>query len=380
MAILVVGLSTRAIAESAVRGGYPIVTLDYFGDRDQAALAKNVSLMRHFRLPYSAGGLLAASRHVNCRQAVYISNLENYPAVVDGLSRGRILLGNPPRVLQRVRDWKALRAFCARSGLRFPATLLRGEEPDGDMAGPWLLKPTRSGGGHGIRLWRGEPRDGAHFLQRLVPGRPASAAFVADGRRAVLLGLTEQLIGQQDLGARGLAWCGNILPLSLPAGRRAAVVQAVEAMVQQITAEFELRGLNGIDLVISDELEVHLLEVNPRYTASMELVERAYGLNMFSLHVESLAGTLPDWNLASRMGGPWLGKSIVYAHQDVTIPDTDTWWAGNRRDIPYAGDQVGAGRPICTVLAEEPDRARCWQQLVAGANAVRRETGDKLEG
>ena len=33
--ILILGLSTRAIAESAVRGGYNVITLDYFGDRDQ---------------------------------------------------------------------------------------------------------------------------------------------------------------------------------------------------------------------------------------------------------------------------------------------------------------------------------------------------------
>ena len=38
MKILIVGLSTRAIAESAVRGDHRIVTLDYFGDRDQRAL------------------------------------------------------------------------------------------------------------------------------------------------------------------------------------------------------------------------------------------------------------------------------------------------------------------------------------------------------
>jgi predicted ATP-grasp superfamily ATP-dependent carboligase len=46
--ILVVGLSTRAIAESAVRGGHRVVTLDYFGDRDQRALVENHALLRDF--------------------------------------------------------------------------------------------------------------------------------------------------------------------------------------------------------------------------------------------------------------------------------------------------------------------------------------------
>lgn len=379
MSTLIVGLSTRAVAESAVRGGHPIVTLDYFGDRDQAALARNLSLMRDFRLPFSAGGLLRASRQVNCRQVLYISNLENHPDVVGELSRERCLLGNPPAVLRRVRDWGTLRAYCRRSGLSFPATVLAGEELDGDPVGPWLVKPVRSGGGHGIRSWRGEPLDGDHFLQRWLPGRPASAAFVADGRHAVVLGLTEQLIGRQELGARGMAWCGNILPLSLPAGQRGAVLLAVDSLVQQLASEFELRGLNGVDLVISDDLQVHLLEVNPRYTASMELVEEAYGLNMFSLHLDAMAGRLPGWSLASRADTTWHGKGIVYARQDVTMPDTEAWRAGSRRDIPYTGDRVGAGRPICTVLAEGPDRESCWQDLIDRATSVRREVGDRLE-
>ncbi len=72
-------------------------------------------------------------------------------------------------------------------------------------------------------------------------------------------------------------------------------------MANQLTQEFGLRGVNGIDLVIPDDLGVHLIEVNPRYTASMELVERAYGLNIFALHLEALAGRLPEWR-SGRLG------------------------------------------------------------------------------
>jgi predicted ATP-grasp superfamily ATP-dependent carboligase len=376
---LIVGLSTRAIAGSAVASGHRVVTLDYFGDRDQRQCVENHSLMRDLGLGYSALALLEAGRSLDCQEIVYTSNLENHPDVVDGLALGRTLLGNPSPVLRRVRDWRTLRAFCARSGIFFPRTLLPGEEADADPAGYWLKKPIRGGGGHGIRRWSGEPLDEAHFLQRVVPGQAASAAFVADGRRCVVLGLTEQLIGRHELGAQGFAWCGNILPLSLPARRCAAVLQHVESMANRLTEEFELRGLNGMDLVISDDLAIHLIEINPRYTASMELIERAYGLNMFSLHLEALAGRLPDWSLANRMGGPWHGKGIVYARQRVTIPATDSWLASNRRDIPFEGDQMDAGQPICTVLAKGADRAGCWRQLVDSAESVRQEIGDKLE-
>jgi predicted ATP-grasp superfamily ATP-dependent carboligase len=257
--------------------------------------------------------------------------------------------------------------------------LLQGEDGQADPAEPWLLKPVRGGGGHGIRRWTGEPLDEGHFLQGLVPGQPASAAFVADGRRCVVLGLTEQLIGRRELGAQGFAWCGNILPLALPSESQLAVLQRVEWIATQLTWEFELRGVNGMDLVISDDLTIHLVEVNPRYTASMELVEHVHGLNIFSLHLDSLAGRLPEWRLADSAVGAWHGKGIVYARQDVTIPDTDGWLDGNRRDIPFEGDRIEAGHPICTVLAEGPERAACWKRLVDSAESVWQEVGDNLE-
>ena len=204
---MILGLSTRAIAESAVRGGYDVLTLDYFGDRDQKELVENYSLMRDFHLGFGARALLEASRQLDFEAVVYISNLENHPDVVEELSERHILLGNTPQILQEVRHWPTLRSFCQEAVVPFPTTLFIGEGlPKGER---WVRKPVRSGGGHGIAFWAGEPLDEGHLLQEHIEGLDCSAAFVADGRNCVLLGVTKQLIGREELGARGFAWCGN---------------------------------------------------------------------------------------------------------------------------------------------------------------------------
>lgn len=385
MSILIIGLSTRAIAESAVKGGHNVATLDYFGDQDQKELVENYSLKRDFQFPFSAEGLLQASRRLRFEEAVYISNLENHPAVVAELTRGRVLLGNAPVVLRQVRDWRVLRAFCQEANIPHPTTLLAGEEEAADPSVRWLRKPVRSGGGHGVRFWMGEPLGENHVLQAYVDGRPASAAFVADGQRSVVIGLTEQLIGREALGARGFAWCGNILPLVLQPAERATVLEAVERMVASLTSRFDLRGVNGVDLVIADGPDGRpypsLVEVNPRYTASMELVERAYELDVFSLHLEAMAGRLPGFSLRERLHAPGLclGKGIVYARRTVTIPETDGWKELGRRDIPFLDERIEAGHPVCTVLAEGRGRDTCWTHLLAGVAAVRQEIGEKAE-
>jgi len=387
--ILVTGLSTRAIAESAVRGGHPVVTLDYFGDRDQRALVENHALLRDFDLAFSAEALLQASRRLDFEALVYISNLENHPEVVEELAQGRVLLGNAPGVLRQVRDWRTLRAFCHEAGIPCPATLLPGEEGDAARTIRWLRKPVRSGGGHGVRRWAGEPLDEAHILQAYVEGRPASAAFVADGQRSVVIGLTEQLIGRGELGARGFTWCGNILPLALQPAERIAVLETVKRMAARLTRRFGLRGVNGVDLVVADGPDGRpcpfLVEVNPRYTASMELVERAYGLNVFSLHLGALAGRLPDFSLAEHLHGvtvvttsvvPYFGKGIVYARRTVVMPETEGWTQQGRRDVPFPGERIEAGHPVCTVLAEGKGREACWNRLLASVETVRQEIGD----
>ena len=383
MRVLITGLSTRAIAESAVRDGHRVVTLDYFGDRDQRAVVENFALLRDFNFPFSAEALLQASRRLDFEALVYISNLENHPEVVEELARDRVLLGNAPDVLRQVRDWRTLRAFCPEEGIPCPTTLLAGEEKGADPTVRWLRKPVRSGGGHGIRSWTGEPLDEAHILQTYVEGRPASAAFVADGQRSVVIGMTEQLIGREELGARGFTWCGNILPLALQPAERGVVLETVERMAARLTCRFGLRGVNGIDLVVADGPDGRprpfLVEVNPRYTGSMELVELACGLNVFSLHLEAMAGRLPDFSLAETLHAQrsFFGKGIVYARRNVTVSETEGWMERGRRDIPFSGERIEASHPVCTVLAEGEGREACWNHLLTGVEAVRREINEQ---
>jgi predicted ATP-grasp superfamily ATP-dependent carboligase len=377
--ILILGLSTRAIAESAVRGGYNVITLDYFGDSDQKKLVENYSLMRDLHLGFSSQALLEASRQLDFEAVVYISDLENHPDVVEELARRHTLLGNTPQTLQEVRHWPTLRSFCQETGVPFPATLFVGEGlPRG---GCWVRKPMRSGGGHSISFWSGETLDERHLLQEYIKGLDCSAAFVADGRNCVLLGVTEQLIGRKELGARGFTWCGNILPLALSPQEQSFLLGVVEDMAAKLTRRFGLRGVNGFDFVLArceGRFIPYLVEVNPRHTASMELVEWAYGLNIFDLQVHSFDGELPSFSLQENIQRPgFYGKGIVYAKRDVVMPETAGWREKYRRDIPFPGERIEAGHPTCTVLAQAQNRDECWRRLLADADAVRQEVNER---
>ena len=383
MSTLIVGMSTRAIAESAVKAGCRVVTVDYFGDRDQKDQVENHSLLRDFNIPFSVTGLLAAGRRLEFSSVAYTSNLENHPEIVAEFAKRGRLLGNSPDVLNEALDWRKLRRICREEGIPLAETILSGEENEGLKKFRWLLKRVRSGGGRGIRFWDGSRLGGTHFLQRFVEGRSASAAFVADGKNSVIIGISEQLIGLRELGVRGFAWCGNILPLQLERPIKAAFLETVENMAGRLTRHLGLRGVNGLDLVVADDSygcpTPFLVEVNPRYTGSMELVESAYGLNVFSLHLDGLAGRLPQFSLAQHTGGPFIGKGIVFARRTAIVPKTMGGVERGRKDIPFPGDRIETGHPICTVFGGGDDRKSCLENLLANARAVRREIGDEPE-
>lgn len=365
--VLIAGVSTRAAAESARRAGYEVTSLDAFADLDQAVGVRALSLPRDFGVPFSAAAAARAARDIECDAVAYLSSFENHPDAVRALAAGRVLLGNPPAVLRRVRD----------PGLLASALGGAGPAEEAPHAGParWLLKPRASGGGRGVRWWwPGEPVPRGHYRQRFIDGTPGSIVFAAANGHAVPLGISRQLVGEAAFGAGGFRYCGSILA---PAGdsqfaRDAELARAASALAEVVTAAFSLTGVNGIDFIARDA-GPQAIEVNPRYSASMELVERAYGISIFDVHAAACTtAELPAFDLAhARRTHRAVGKAVVFARHDVICGDTSRWLADpGVRDVPRPNEPVRAGSPVCTVFADGPTSSACYAALVARAERV----------
>jgi uncharacterized protein len=355
MTTLIVGVTTRAIAESARRAGHDVLTVDYFGDLDQKALCPNVSLREH-GLRYSAAAIVRLARGVSYDAVVYAGGFENHPTAVATLARHRTLFGNTPASLERVRAPHRLFSALASLGFSVPDTRASGARLP--AAGRWLSKPIRSGGGRGVRVWRGGRLPANRILQEFVEGVPGSVSFVADGARSIVLGVSRQL-----RGPRGFSYGGNIVPLTVPTG----TMSALAAIADGLTRAFTLRGVNGFDFVLRGGRPV-VLEVNPRYCASMELIERATGTSIFDLHIAACRGRLPG-DTPSTATPVW-GKRIVYARHTIRVGDTRKWIERGVRDVPVPGETIGAGHPICTVFAEAVSSEECEQALARAEAAI----------
>jgi predicted ATP-grasp superfamily ATP-dependent carboligase len=197
-------------------------------------------------------------------------------------------------------------------------------------------------------------------------------SFLADGHRAVPIGISRQLVGERAFGIGGFRYCGSMLstPERPLFSREPDVAAVAGALATAVTDEFGLVGLNGLDFIARDGV-AYPIEVNPRYSASMELVERAAtsGLSLFALHERACAGELPA--TITRPRTVW-GKAIVYARKDVTVRPGQAWRRIGAADIPHAGERIPKGRPICTVFAEAGNARACHRRLVEAAALVYR--------
>ena len=112
------------------------------------------------------------------------------------------------------------------------------------------------------------------------------------------------------------------------------------------------------------------IEVNPWWSASMELVDRVCDVPVMGAHVESCAsGTLP--RIDRRRADGVMGKAIVFAKAEATAGDTRRWLeSGQVRDVPWPGTSIARGEPICTVFATATTFAECRAALAERAASI----------
>jgi predicted ATP-grasp superfamily ATP-dependent carboligase len=206
----------------------------------------------------------------------------------------------------------------------------------------WLMKRVGgSGGGHiAPALLAGAPEPNCYF-QRRAPGRAVGVSFLGDGRRAFLLGFSEQWVSRES-DSESFRFGGLLQPavLSRQIGRE------VPGVLDALVRELGLVGLNSLDLMVDGD-DFAVLEVNPRPGANLDIFDGADPAGLFGLHVEACHGRLPQrWTPPAAA----TAMSVVYAERPLQVP-LDVAWPAWVADRPAPGASIAAGAPICTVLA-----------------------------
>ena len=175
-----------------------------------------------------------------------------------------------------------------------------------------------------------------HYAQQYLTGTPASVLYVADGRQARFLGATQQIIGAPWLNAAPFHYCGNIAPADLTPDQ----IQYLTNLGSSLAQRCGLRGAFGVDAIVTSDQTYWPIEINPRYTASIEVLKRATNNHILDRHAQVFRrgpGALDALPASPRR--QYFAKAILFADEDLAFPGHGPWRDGpDFADIPALGN------------------------------------------
>lgn len=350
--LLIVAQSGRFIAQSATRAGYPVRVADCFGDRDTLAVAE-----RWHPLPPLAELGPQAFLHIleqlsDGQPCLLIcgTGVESFYPALEQLPPHISLIGNSPETIARLREPSSFFTLLDELALPYPATFFSGLQPAGS-----LVKDLQSAGGSHIHQAGEQSLAKNPFYQQFIDGVSRSVCFIANGKQARILGWNRQL--NRD----GEFYLQQIWQPDLP---DATVRQQLQTALAALVRATGLKGFNSLDFIVDKAGRLYLLEINPRITASLELLSQ---VDWFQWHLhactDDLPATIPVSNSTVRL------LYYLFADSDLTISEQAVWPA-ECHDLPGPGTVIRTGMPVCTIIIAAATSEQCQSLLQQSKKAV----------
>ena len=243
----------------------------------------------------------------------------------------------------------------------------------------FILKPLQGSGGLGIFLLNNESSDKLkqlkeicqnislenYILQEYIEGINVSSSVLSSHNDRKSL-INTKLITEHDLGNKSFEYSGNVLPLDENSlkmfnGSRTKNLDdedleknnfniddlndEMKNTSEDLIREFNLIGSNGVDYVLDKNGELKVIEINPRFQGTYELVEKVMEINLLDAHIKACEGELIE---IPPIEG-YAVKKIIYARKQVNIGNLNI---PNVYDIPYQGVKIEKDQPLVTLISQ----------------------------
>jgi len=382
--MVILGASCRAAAQCAARSGYQPHSYDLFVDRDLVDCSHTGQLDA-----LQGSEVQWRNPHWNGKPMLLAGGMEHRPELVDRLRSHGLRCGVTGWMISELRDVEKWQSWAIISGIGFPETrfsLPLALDHSGNLADlrdqQWLRKRKNGAGGIGIIVQSiaAEPEvndESQHYWQRQLHGTSIGTSFLSDAVRNHTLFSARSLTQDDVWGPEPYSYRGSVGPIELPP----RIQQQLDRFGETVRREVGHRGLWQADFIISDD-RLSLLEINPRWSASMELLDAIAprstlgkdGLEtrsrLVEWHVHSLGESpvslKPNAASPASTTGSTIGKCIIYAQRDQRIDEQllESWWKNRWHgsvqeldtcvryaDIPSTPATIDRGYPILSCFA-----------------------------
>lgn len=349
--VLIFAQSGRYLAQSATQAGHTVWVADCFGDIDTQETANRWLKLPAFSILNSDDLLEQLCNFVDGHKCLLIcgSGIEIFYPILPQLPENIHYFGNSSNTIEKIKSPSIFFSILAQHQLPYPATQYT--QPNKSKSEAWLFKESSGLGGTHITSSNKSPKNKQGYFQQRISGESGSILFLADKDKTQSLLINKQIVTNNQTSPFQLAAIET--PLEVSKNHRDQLFEAIDI----ITKETALVGLNSLDFIIDDNNQLFILEVNPRPSASSELVNDEL---LFQHHLQACQGKQTfDMPITANINHA--GLYYLYAPHTLTIPHKMNW-PKHSYDIPQQGTTINADQPICTIIVADTEIERCQQQ------------------
>jgi len=382
--LVILGFSARAAAECAVQAGYCPTVVDFCGDRDLLALKCHYHSMTN---PDWLDWLVEQRTE---GPVLLTGGMEHQSSFLYEYFRRSHRSCETIKSVLAMRDSQNWQQWAEVSDIVWPVSISltnfsSAKSPDFDPnhLGPnfrWVLKSQKSVGGLGVQDWpvdnelshlRVQNDIESYYLQERLDGIGVGVTFLTSQYGTIPLGVAENGFQDTQSFLPKYTYRGSIGPYRLSE----ANLFKLKSFAQIAGKESGIQGLWQADFILN-EFQIALLEINPRWSASMEILDVAFNERLVAWHGACLDETVEmnAWIELTKRSEQRIqegskqvfGKWIRYAPHEFIVSETESsrWWEarwnsgqalvqGRSRfeaDIPGANTKVAGGQPIRTTM------------------------------
>ncbi len=357
--LLIVGINTRPLTNSAFQLGYKIYSASYFCTSDFDSYHHKKCILKE--KPYYSCGFFQELYRPHELEELCLDWIDEMDYIIPytGVSPQKFpsskILGNKnvESVENKFKLYKTL-----KKSFNVPETFLlsslkeaceiQTQNPEKE----YMVKPLYGSGGYGIFNLRSKLKFNAFksiedendyleglvsenfILQEYLPGENVSSSVISTMKEAKSIISSSQITGAEESDEKFI-YCGNLTPLP---GNDSEIKKTAEDIIKKL----HLIGSNGVDLIIN-EGEINVIEVNPRFQGTFECAESSLGINMIDAHIKACQGELIETPIIQK----YCVKKILYAPERSLIGKINL---PGVYDIPLENTIIEKGEPVVTVL------------------------------
>ena len=373
MKLLLIGIDTRSMLNSALKLDYDIYSTSYFSSSDTPTIKNQRIILKEesgescgvFEEEFNPQNLLEIS-------AGFIDEVD-YIIPISGISPSdfskrdqKKILGN--KNIEKIEDkFKFYKEI--KDEFLTPETFILNDMDEAIEINKnysdiqFILKPLQGSGGYGVELLDNKSKldlnDEKFIMQEYVSGISLSSSVLATESEAKNI-INSRLLTMNDFEKNNsFIYVGNIVPLTAKSIMHnvdvTKVTEEMKITSEKLACKFNLIGSNGVDYILNEK-GLYVIEINPRIQGTFECVEKSLGINMLEAHIKACQGEiikLPKPKYYSY-------KKIIYSPNRNKYEKIDL---DNIFDLPHIGSITEKSEPLLTIIDKDKDFEKLCEKV-----------------